>query len=134
MKINKEQSKSLSSEQAEEYLFLLNFENTELNLLEFKECLLQNFFITAVQKRIEVFKLPIKFNDYALACIPIFCDRIGAAIVFLIDCLEEFENEEVTANKIAEIYPWGFYNEEFFKERVNSLKYKEGKSKWEKIY
>ena len=64
-----------------------------------------------IKKRIDVLKLPIKFNNIALLSVTIFCAVPGHAVVLLIDCLNKYENETVTVGKLCELYPMGFYTD-----------------------
>jgi len=91
-----------------------------------------SYLIQILKKKIEVLELPIKFNDYALVSVLVFCDRPGAIVLLLIDCLQEYENEEITVVKLVELYPFGFYSEQAMIDRINEIK--TGKSKWSEIY
>lgn len=74
-----------------------------------------NFPAKVVLKRIEYYKLPIKFTTEALLALPLFCDNTGKIVLFLIECLEKFEHKTVTLKDICTtMYPLGFYTQEYF--------------------
>lgn len=83
------------------------------------------FFPCAIQKRIDYMKLPIRFTNEALIAVLAMCDRIGAAIMLLVDCLDEFTPKVdyvtlkdmprdayhiVSLQDLIDMYPWGFYD------------------------
>jgi len=86
-----------------------------------------------VKKRIDVLQLPVKYTTLGLLSIGCFAKNPGKAIVVLIDFLEKFENETITAEKLCTLYPWGFYNERSFTDYVDNF-IRAGKARWAKIY
>lgn len=90
------------------------------------------FLTQIILKRIEVLNLPIRFSKYALIALSAFVRSPGEAVVLLIDCLDKFEGQEVTMEKLVELYPWGFHNEKEFAKRVDE--HKERKHKWSEVY
>lgn len=99
------------------------------------------FFCKVIQKRIDVLKLPIKFDIYSMLSITCFCDVVGQAVVLLIDCLTKFEKEiteenpiiNMTIDKLCDVYPWGFYKQKEF-ERYAETELKTRKAKWGGLY
>ena len=87
----------------------------------------------AVDKRIEAFNLPIKFTPLALLSFTAFATNIGGAITILIDCLGKFEGQEVTVEKLCDLYPYGWYTEESFAKYVDEY-LKPQKFEWAKVY
>jgi hypothetical protein len=91
------------------------------------------FLPSIIEKRIEAYKLPIKFTDYGYVAMMAMVDRPGTAIIVLIDALTRFEGQTIDANKLADLYPNGFYTEETCMDYIdNYLKPK--KVKWSEIY
>jgi hypothetical protein len=84
-----------------------------------------------VRKRVEVMKLPIKFTPAAYLAVNAFCDRPGAAVVLLIDCLNKHEGDTIDVDKLVRIYPDGFYSEDAFIRRIDVEIPKE---KWNHVY
>lgn len=78
--------------------------------------------LAILDRRLEVYNLPIKFSEGAMLLAAVLPDRVGALIVLLIDVLENYENDVVTVEKLAEIYPYGFYNEEALCKRIDQIK------------
>jgi hypothetical protein len=72
-----------------------------------------------VRRRVEVMKLPIKFTTAAYLAVNAFCDRPGAAVILLVDCLHKYEGQTVDVSKLVEVYPDGFYSEEAFIRRID---------------
>ena len=96
------------------------------------------FSIEVLLKRIEVLNLPIEFNPTGLiAAYAMSNNNPGRIVTLLIDCLTKYEGKTVTACMLADLYPYGFYNEETFAKYVDDyLKNPEvrGKVKWGTIY
>ena len=90
--------------------------------------------IRILDKRIEVMKLPIKFNLKAKLLLFVLTDsNPGRMMLALIDSLTKYEGKEVTEGEICDIYPEGFYSEESVLEYVE--KYcKTRLCKWSEIY
>ena len=86
-----------------------------------------------IKKRVEALKLPISFSISGLLALAALADNPGKAVVGLCDCLSAFEGQEVTAGKVAGLYPWGFYNDEAFVGIIDGWM-KTGKHKWAHIY
>lgn len=94
----------------------------------------RSFLMNVALKRINVAKLPIKFSlPGIVAAEALAAGNVGSMVTILIDCLSVYENETVTAEKLANLYPMGFYNEETFTDYIdNHLKPR--KVKWAEIY
>lgn len=122
-----------TEEQSNIYITMLMAENNNDDNEEDFKYIKEEFFIQVLLKRIEVMKLPILFNVFALGSIYAFCDRVGSVILFLIDCLENFEGQIVTVNMLGTLYPVGFYTEESMIDKIDNY-IKQGKSKWSKVY
>jgi hypothetical protein len=86
-----------------------------------------------IWKRITVMELPIKFTSLAKWATLLFIDRPGAAVLFLIDCLNKYEGQEVTVRMLCELYPYGFYDEESMIKIIDE-EIKTHKMKWSQIY
>jgi len=91
------------------------------------------FLSAIVKKRIEAMKLPISFSPEALIALNALCDRPGSAVLFLIDCLNEYKDQEVGMSELAELYPWGFYKEDVMIEIIDNFM-KPRKHPWSEIY
>lgn len=94
------------------------------------------FFSAVVKQRIESMKLPIGFTPHALLAINALADRVGSAVVILIDALTKYEGTVVTTSELADLYPSGFYDEETLTDYIdNYLKPRNPtKVKWAEIY
>lgn len=117
------------------------------------------FFQYVIQKRIDGFRLPLRFTFDSLLALFAFVDRVGAAVFLLIDSLEHLCNDDdtyenykvVRVNDLVEMYPWGFYDfdDRNFQEWMNNFvkikKYinndgipvfenKETRIKWAEVY
>jgi len=69
--------------------------------------------IEIILKRIEVLSLPIKFTTTGLLGAYAFTENNpGKAMILLIDCLTIYEGKTITAEMLADIYPFGFYSED----------------------
>lgn len=103
---------------------------------DIQEAIKEDFYSKVLEKRIEVHDLPIAFNIFASASIPIFCDRIGSVVVLLIDCLECLEDKqdkkEISLQDLCMIYPCGFYKEPQLIDRIDQIKL--CKTKWDFLY
>jgi len=133
MKVLQDKSQPLREDQQKILMSMVLSEMSKDDISEMMKEVNQIHLIQILKKRIEVLELPIKFNDYALGAILSFCDRPGAVVLLLIDCLQEYENEEVTVDKLVNLYPFGFYNEQAMIDRIDN-EIKTGKSKWSEIY
>ena len=95
----------------------------------------KEFLIRVLNTRIEVLKLPITFSLSGKVAVLALCDRPGYVVALLIDCLNAYEGQEVTASMLADLYPTGFYNEETFARYADDyLKAPNKKVKWAEIY
>jgi hypothetical protein len=86
-----------------------------------------------INARIVGMTLPIKFTTAALVAAGALGINPGKAVVVLCDCLSAYENQTVSVKKLAELYPWGFYNDEVFRSIVDDWM-KTGKHKWAHVY
>lgn len=91
------------------------------------------FLIKILNKRIEACKLPIKFNEAAKMAVLALVDRPGSVVALLIDCLNAHEGKTVTVEMLANLYPWGFYDEATLSRYINDY-LKPRKIKWAEIY
>lgn len=107
---------------------------------EFREELDMFFFQHAIQKRIDIMELPIRFTLGTMLSIHSFVDRIGSAILLLVDSLECFVKEKnnylnpaiVDIEDLISMYPYGFYNFDderfqYWMEHYVKLRYKNEK-------
>jgi len=119
----------------QEYTMAVMMESTGENAVSLKELRkLEIFVIEVILKRIEVYNLPIKFTPEGLiAAYAITENNPGRAIALLIDCLTQWEGQTVKAAMLADIYPFGFYNEETFTDYVDNY-LKPSKIKWAELY
>jgi len=91
------------------------------------------FLSAVIEKRVTVMKLPISFTLEGYLAIAALCQNPGQAVVLLVDCLTHYKDKLVTAAHLAELYPWGFYNQKVFENIVvNFMKPK--KVEWSEIY
>lgn len=91
------------------------------------------FLSQIVKKRIEAMKLPVIIKNSGLIGLMCFAKNPGQAVALLIDFLTHFEGQELTANRLCELYPYGFYTEEALTDYIdNQLKPK--KTKWSRVY
>ena len=134
-RLSAEESVKLSSENSKLLItLLLTKESFNIQTVdEFKKAAKEYFidvpfYIEAVLKRVEVMKLPISFDLSSILSIFAFTDRIGAAMVWLIDILENYENKKVSLQDIINIYPFGFYTESALINRIDFLKDDQQKS------
>lgn len=86
-----------------------------------------------IDKRIEVLKLPIKFTTSAKLAVLALTDNPGKVVALLVDCLNNFEGQEITSREIAELYPVGFYDDATFERYIDEY-LKPRKVKWAEIY
>lgn len=127
----KGRSRPLSEEQAKLFLGCLISESRGVGMaLSEAEWL---FLSQIVRKRIEVMKLPIKFTDQALLAINALTDIPGGAVVIIVDALTRHEGETITVDKLAELYPFGFYDEGTFTDYVDNH-LKPHRVKWAEVY
>jgi hypothetical protein len=95
------------------------------------------FLYNVYKKRVEVMKLPLKMTPEALLFLLSISDRAGHVTCFIIDCLElqrDLKKETLTLSDIViNLYPWGFYTEEAFIERIDE-EIKQGKSEFSFVY
>ena len=92
-----------------------------------------SFLIQILNKRIEVFKLPIQFTSSAKMAILAYVDRPGSLVALLIDCLTAYEGKTVDVNMLVELYPDGFYDEETMIRYIDEY-LKPRTVKWAEIY
>jgi hypothetical protein len=97
-----------------------------------------SFIMKVVLKRVEVLKLPISFTLGGLAALEALSGgNPGRAMVILMDCLTLHSIEDVdglvTSADLAEMYPFGFYNEDTFCDYIDN-EVKTGKALWSQIY
>jgi len=86
-----------------------------------------------IKRRVEVLNLPLVLTNTGLWGTICFAKNPGQAVVLLIDFLTRYEGEKLTANKLCELYPFGFYNEDALCDYIdNQIKPK--KVKWSEIY
>ena len=87
-----------------------------------------------INKKIEVFELPIYFSPAALLLVCILTKEVpGKAVVVLIDSLTKYADQVVTAQKLLDLYPNGFYTQASFEDYVENI-IKPRKIKWAEIY
>lgn len=91
------------------------------------------FFIQILNKRIEVYKLPISFTPAAKLAVMSLVDRAGSVVALLIDCLNAYEGKAVTAGMLTDLYSEGFYDEDTLMRYVDGY-LKTRKVKWSEIY
>ena len=80
------------------------------------------FGIGLVLKRIDAMKLPISFTLGGILTFGIIPDRAAAAVIMLIDLLEEYKGKTVTVEDVFTAYPYGFYKEESMLARADAIK------------
>lgn len=93
----------------------------------------EQFLVKVLAKRIEVMKLPVTFTPHAQMAVLGLCDRPGAVVMLLIDCLNAFEGQTVTTEKLGDLYPEGFYDERTAMRYADDY-LKSRKVKWSEIY
>lgn len=138
-----DQSQPLSQDQSLILMQLMMLEEQKPEVIPgLLEGLKDEFLYKVYQKRVEVLKLPIKITNTALYALLCLCDRVGHVPVFMIDCLEfqkarspEIEKApEITLQDVmSEMYPWGFYNEIAFIDRIDN-EIKQCKGEFDFIY
>lgn len=105
--------KPLDQEEVGMMMIILNVEINWKNIkLPEKELPLAS---KIVKKRIDVMKLPLKYNTTGITSVSLFVDRAGFAVLFLIDCLNILIplNLDMTCKNICMyVYPHGFYTDE----------------------
>lgn len=125
--------KSTPMDQKRSELFVMAV-MAEMQQQALKKEVLENLFeVQILNKRIEVYKLPIQFNDYAKMSLTAFCNTPGALIALLIDCLNKYEGQTVTCSMLADLYPMGFYDEPSLTKYIDEY-LKTRKVKWSEIY
>lgn len=83
--------------------------------------------------RIEKMELPIKFTQTAaIGCLALVRNP-GQIVVFLIECLTMYEGKVVDMDKIAHLYPAGFYKEEALADIIDNYM-KPRQCKWSWVY
>ena len=92
-----------------------------------------HFFTDVIDRRVEELKLPISFTNGARIAILSLIDRVEAAVVLLVDCLNAYEGRRVTVRMLADLYPTGFYDEETFIRYIDGYM-KPRKTRWSEIY
>ena len=87
-----------------------------------------------VKKRVEALKLPISFTPGGYLALGILSNsNPGRAVIALFDCLSEYEGKTVSSKDVADLYPWGFYNEDSCTDIIDNWM-KPRKHKWAHIY
>jgi hypothetical protein len=89
--------------------------------------------IAAVEKRISVLKLPIKFTNLAYLSFGSFTKTVGGCMVILIDALNKYEGQTVNVKMLCEMYPNGFYTESSLGKYIDQY-LKPQTSKWSEVY
>jgi hypothetical protein len=89
--------------------------------------------VKILQKRIDALKLPIKFTVPGKMAVLALTDVPGQVMALLVDCLNAYEDKEVGAGHLANLYPWGFYSAVSFNQYVETL-IKTRKVKWSELY
>jgi hypothetical protein len=94
-----------------------------------------DFFSTQILlKRIEFYKLPIKFSSSGfMAVLAITNANPGKVVAMLVELLNKYEGQTIGASHIADLYPMGFYKEEVFCHFIDDV-LKARKIKWSEIY
>jgi hypothetical protein len=89
--------------------------------------------IEAVEQRIRVMKLPIKFTNLAYVSFGSFTKTVGGCMVILIDALNRYENKTVNVEMLCHMYPFGFYSDKSLHDYIdNNLKTRA--VKWSEVY
>lgn len=136
--VSHEDSQPMTRSQSEILLTLVLLDKAEPEKAQelITDELKEQFPYKAYAKRMEVLKLPLKLSPTALIFLISLCKVTGHIPVFMIDCLELQELlgvDHLTLDDVAaQLYPWGFYNEEAFGRRVDEIK--QGKGKYDFIY
>jgi hypothetical protein len=131
----------LDKAQSKEFTEPLSMNNTRLLLLavtnEMKGETLElwpSHIINMIDTKIKELELPIKFNHMGMLTLLALSDgNPGRAVSILIDCLTLHEGQEITADMLCEMYPWGHYNEKTFADYVDNY-LKPRKVKWSELY
>lgn len=128
----------MSEEAAKNYIYatLNEFQSKDKGTVYLDSILEEEsiFPFKVLQTRIDKGKLPIRFTLMgALAAVSLADGNIGKVVTILIDCLTVYKDQDITASKISELYPWGFYNEETFEDYVDNY-LKERKCEWSYLY
>jgi hypothetical protein len=92
-----------------------------------------NFLLQILKKRIVALDLPIEFTLPAAIAAISLASNPGKIVTLLIDCLTAYEGETITINKLTEMYPFGFYNEETFIDYIDNY-LKPRKVAWSEVY
>jgi len=129
----------MSEGAAQEYVMAVMMESSGEKAIPMEELRKERIHsIEILLKRIEVLKLPITFTPEGLiAAYAMTENNPGRAVTLLIDCLTEHEGGTINASMLADMYPYGFYNEETFTDYVdNYLKNPDTRNqiKWAEIY
>lgn len=136
MKVSQDKAQIFSCD-IQYFARLIQFEKDENSskdyVIEIKKSIELEQHSQIILKRIKAMSLPISFTYASLNYISFFCDRAGAVVLLLIDCLEEYEGQQVTIDKISILYPFGFYTEKAMVDRVEN-EIKQGKSKFSFVY
>ena len=93
----------------------------------------EHFLVQVLDRRIEAFKLPIKFTVPAKLAVLAYVDRPGGVVTLLIDCLNAYEGKTVDVGMLTDLYPEGFYDEKTLMRYVDDY-LKPKKVKWAEIY
>jgi len=80
------------------------------------------FGTAAVLKRIDAMRLPISLTIGAAVLFSTFPDRIGGAILMLVDLLTAYEGKTIGVEDVVREYPYGFYSEDALIARLDAIK------------
>ena len=129
----------MSEGAAQEYTMAVMLESSGDKAIPLKELRKENItVIEIILKRIQVLNLPIEFTPEGLIAAYAMTENVaGRGVALLIDCLTKHEGEVINASMLADMYPYGFYNDVTFTDYVdNYLKNEEVRDdiKWAGIY
>lgn len=124
------QVQTMDREQSEIFILATLADQQSQNLVEGMEL---PFLSEVVKKRIEVYNLPISFTVPALVAINALVELPGQAVTLLIDALNKYESGIIDMEKLAELYPYGFYTKESFMKYVDEY-LKPRKVPWAELY
>jgi hypothetical protein len=66
-------------------------------------------------------RLPISLTIGAAVLFSTFPDRIGGAILMLVDLLTAYEGKTIGVEDVAREYPYGFYSEDALIARLDAI-------------
>lgn len=124
----------MSRDQSEGFIYAVLADEKSENLREESWEELLPFGALVVKKRVEMLKLPISFTIGGYLALGVLSNgNPGRAVISLCDCLSEYEGKTVSAKEVADLYPWGFYNEDSLVDIIDNWM-KTKKHKWNHIY